>query len=475
MKHVYQFATKEELDIIHEYTMKTLEEVGVKFCCEEALEIFRQHGFKTVGETVYMTEKDVMKALETTPKQFDWYGRSGHITVGDGSSICAPTYGPIFILEDGNFHPVEKRDFLNFVKLAATSPALDVSNPNLCDIGFMPQEVCSNWAQAAVMLHDTHPMIGMVDGKQSAIDSIKMAQDFLGIKDKPVVAGLISTSSPCHVSTAMCEALIEYSREGQIMFISSSSMPGLTCPGSLGSLLMLNNAEVLSTIVLTQLINAGVPVIYGIQSHGCDLRYMTPCVGSPEQSLIFAATKSLGNYYGLPVRTGGSSGDSKQVDMQAGAESFSTAFNTILSGADLVVHACGGMDQDCSLSYDKFIYDEEIILSCKRIMRGFEISEESMLFDCVKEAGPGGGFMNLSDDNLADSFDYYREETSVLNCATHMAHATWLDKGSQSVTDRTKAIYTRRLEEYRMPDVEKERFEVLAKYVPAELLKEFQK
>ena len=470
MKFTYDFATKDELDIIHRNSMRALAEVGVVYACDAAIQIFKDHGFKTDGNTVFMTEEQVMKALETVPRTYKWHGRNGYVTIGGKDSVLAPTYGSVFILEDNEYHGATKRDFMNFTKLVSTSPALDVSNPNIMDSTFMPAEVQSNWAQATVLALDTKPAIGMVDGTKSAQDSIAMTQEFLGIYDEPVLAGLINTASPCHVSKAMSEALIEYAKAGQIMFISSSSMPGLTCPGSLGSLLMLNNAEVLSGIVLSQLVNPGSPAIYGIQSHGCDLRFMTPCVGSPEESLIWAATRSLGDYYGIPVRTGGSSGDSKQVDMQAGVESFSTMWFSLLSGADLIVHAAGGMDSDCSLSYDKFIYDEEIILSCKRILQGIDISEDSMLYDCLVAAGPGGGFVDLPDDLLDDSFEYYREETLTLQCATHKPHAAWISDGCEKVTDRTKKIYEQRIANFKTPDIEPERLEVLKKYVPEELL-----
>ena len=101
MKHVYQYATKEELDLIHKYSMKSLEEVGVCFMLQDVIDIFKAHGFRTEDDKVFITEKDVWKALEACPKQFDWYGRKGHVAVGGGRTICAPTYGPVFVLEDG--------------------------------------------------------------------------------------------------------------------------------------------------------------------------------------------------------------------------------------------------------------------------------------------------------------------------------------------------------------------------------------
>lgn len=470
MRPVYNYATREELDLLHRYSMKSLEEVGVRFMCGDVIDIFKAHGFRTDGDKVFITEKDVWAALATAPKAFDWYGRKGRVTVGGGKTICAPAYGPVFILEDGAFHRSEKRDFLNFTKLHASSKVLDVSNPNMMDFNFMPAEHASNWAMATTLMLDERPAIGMVDGRKNARDSIRMAQEFYGIDDKCVVTGLISVASPCHYSQAMCEALIEYAGAGQGVFITPSSLNGMTVPGSLASLLLVNNVETLSGIVLAQLIRPGTPVIYGNQSHGCDLRYGVPAIGSPEQCLIFAAVKSLGDYYGLPVRTGGSSCDAKQVDMQAGVESFSTMFATLYSGADLMVHSCGSLDTDNTLSYDKFIYDEEVMLSVQRILRGFEVTEETLLYDCIREAGPGGEFLTLSDDNMDACLEGYKDDYITLKVPSRIAHPLWVERGEEPVTARTRQICRQRLDGYTMPELEPERRAVLEKYVPADML-----
>lgn len=472
MKHEYQFASREELDLIHEYSLKMLSEVGVKFMCDEAIEIFKEHGFATSGDTVYITEKDLTKALETTPKTFDWVGRSAQVTIGGGKTICAPAYGPILVLEEGKFHPVARRDYLNFAKLHASSKVLDVSNPYALDFSFTDHKHASNWAMATTLMLDEKPAIGMVDGRKNALDAIEMTRAFYGIEDKTVVTGLISVASPCHYSAAMCEALIEYAKAGQGVFITPSSLNGMTVPGSLASLLLVNNVETLSGIILSQLINPGTPVIYGNQSHGCDLRYGAPTIGSPEQVLIFSAVKSLGDYYGLPVRTGGSSCDAKQVDMQAGVEAFSTMYATLHSGADLMVHSCGSLDSDTTLSYDKFIYDEEILLSVKHILRGINVTEEALLYDAIKEAGPGGEFLTLSDDNIEDSTEFYREDYLMLNVPSRANHNVWCESGEEKITDRTKRIYEKRLVDYEMPELDKERKEILERFVPKELLTE---
>ena len=99
-----------EVEMIHEYSLKMLEEVGAVFHCPEAIEVFKKHGARTDGETVYLPRKMVEEAVKATPSSFEWYGRTGEkITVGDGQVHHIPIYGPMFVLKEG------------YMKKAATS------------------------------------------------------------------------------------------------------------------------------------------------------------------------------------------------------------------------------------------------------------------------------------------------------------------------------------------------------------------
>ena len=52
-----QVFTRDEINLIHDASMEILEETGIKFNSGEALELFRQNGFKVTNPRVYLTEK----------------------------------------------------------------------------------------------------------------------------------------------------------------------------------------------------------------------------------------------------------------------------------------------------------------------------------------------------------------------------------------------------------------------------------
>ena len=108
-----EFLTHEEIQEIHNASMKLLANVGVQFPVDEAIAVFEGHGVKTEGHTVYLQEKQVMKALETVPAQFTIHARNPDrdITIGDGESVFAPANGaPFFVVPDVGKRPPTMED-----------------------------------------------------------------------------------------------------------------------------------------------------------------------------------------------------------------------------------------------------------------------------------------------------------------------------------------------------------------------------
>ena len=52
MKLNYSIGTDQEIERIHEESLKILSEVGVVFHCEEAIDIFRNYGAKVENDIV---------------------------------------------------------------------------------------------------------------------------------------------------------------------------------------------------------------------------------------------------------------------------------------------------------------------------------------------------------------------------------------------------------------------------------------
>ena len=84
--------------------------------------------------------------------------------------------------------------------------------------------------------------------------------------------------------------------------------------------------------------------------------------------------------------------DSKLCDAQTGYESLLTALLPSLAGANLV-YGSGMLDSGMVLDYGKMILDDEINHNIKRIVKGVQVTEESLSVDLIKEVGHTGNYL----------------------------------------------------------------------------------
>ena len=96
---------------------------------------------------------------------------------------------------------------------------------------------------------------------------------------------------------------MELCSAGIALAISPMPIAGMTAPCTIPGLLISQNCEILGTLVLTQLINPGCPVLYGCIGTVANMRYANAPIGTPETRMIELASSQIARFYGF--RQGG--------------------------------------------------------------------------------------------------------------------------------------------------------------------------
>jgi trimethylamine--corrinoid protein Co-methyltransferase len=396
-KNWCEFLSPSDIQAIHETSMKLLGEIGILFPEESALEIFKNSGFKVEGKKVFFSEEQVMGAVRNVPHQFTLHARNPkrNITVGDGNPVFAPGYGAPFLVDAqlGKRGPTLE-DYHNLVKLAHALPNQDLSGHLMVEPQDIPSEIAHLHMLHAHILHSDKPFIGSSEGMRGSQHTMEMIDILFGGKpERPVTVGLINPLSPLGYGTEMVQAILAYARAGQPLIFATLIMAGSTGPITLAGVLALQNAELLAGIVLAQLINPGLPCIYGSTSTNIDLRTGALAVGSPELSLCLSAHAQLARLYGLPSRGGGALTDASLTDPQAGYESMFSLLTTVNSGIDFVLHAGGILSSYLAFSYEKFVMDDEICGMLRQYLRGIQVDPDTLAYEVMAHVGPGGHFL----------------------------------------------------------------------------------
>lgn len=449
--------TPEEIEKIKTASLEILERTGVNIAHAYAREVLRAVGAKVEGERVYFPPKLVLEAIAKAPREFTIYARNprNNLTVGEGEPVFAPGYGAPYVTSaSGVKRKATLADFINIAKLSGASSNMGVSGGVLVE----PNDVAEKYRHKAMlyacMVNSDKPFMGSATGEAHAKDTLKMAAMLFNAKGdipkQPVMISLINTITPLMLDERMVGALIAYAAAGQPVIIASLGMAGATSPTTLVGTLALQNAEVLSGIILAQTIREGTPVVYGSASSITEMRNGSLSIGSPEGAWIIAAAVQIAHSYGLPCRAGGCLTDSKILDVQAAYESMMTLQVAGLAGVDFVLHAAGILESYMSMSLEKFIVDDEICSMVRRLMRKTEIDGEDLAVQLIHEVGPGGQFLTTE-----HTYQNFRKEFWQPSLSNRETYDQWRLNESMPLIDRAEKRVQEVIANYEVPPLER--------------------
>ncbi|HWI54352.1 MAG TPA: glycine betaine--corrinoid protein methyltransferase [Desulfobacteria bacterium] len=396
----FNILTPDQVQAVNDHSMRILEEIGVEFGYEPALEVFRQNGLRVEGQRVYFKREFVEAQVKKAPASFTLHARNPqhNVVCGGENIIYMPGYGAPFIHEgDGKRRNATMADYDNIVKLAGASQNLHMTGGNVVEPTDVDDRIRHLKMIYSHISNSDKCFMGSASGREKAQDSIELAALLFGgkdvIKEKPALICLINSVTPLKYDDRMLGALMAYAEAGQAMVIASLVMSGSTGPATMAGALALQNAEVLAGISLAQSINPGTPVVYGSTSAITDMATGSLSIGNPEGALFTSASAQLARFYEVPSRGGGGLCDSKFADAQAGYESMMTLMAASAAGINFVLHTAGILQYFMAMSYEKLMVDDEIAGMVLRYLKGFEFNEDKFAVDVISEVGPGGHFL----------------------------------------------------------------------------------
>ena len=124
-----------------------------------------------------------------------------------------------------------------------------------------------------------------------------------------------------------------------------------------------------------------------------DMKTTASAVGAPETVIIASATAQMARYYKLPCRAGGMLTDSHYPDAQALAESTLLLSTVVRNGANFIFHSCGQLGSFISMSFEKWLLDEEVCRMLRRVVTTMDVTMESIDVETIKSVGSDGNYL----------------------------------------------------------------------------------
>ena len=452
----FDILSDEALETIEYNADTVLEEVGIDFKdIPEALKILKDNGIEVKGERARFPRGLARSLIQKhAPKEFVQHARNADrtVTVGGDNVIFVPAYGPPFVrdLDQGRRYATIE-DFRNFVKLAYKSPHLNHSGGTICEPTDLPVNKRHLDMVYSHIRYSDKPFMGSVTAPERAEDSVEMARIAFGgdLGDRTVLVSLINANSPLTLDATMLGAAMAYSRNNQACVLSPFIIAGAMAPVTMVATLTQILAEALAGLSFLQMVKPGAPVIFGAFSSSMSMQSGAPTFGSPEPTLILYANAQLARRLGVPFRSGGGLCASKIPDAQAAYEAANTLQASAFAGVNFMLHSAGWLEGGLSMGYEKFILDSDQVGGLKRLLSGYDLSENGQGMDAFQAGAPGQHFLSNphTQANFRDAF--YVPPTSDNN-----SFEQWSSEGSLDAAQRANAVYKQWLAEYEAPPID---------------------
>ncbi|WP_375267420.1 trimethylamine methyltransferase family protein [Planktotalea sp.] len=389
----------EQIAQIDQASMAILEDVGVVFRDEIALEDWRRVGADVRGETVHLDRALVRELIGSIPETFTYHARNPahNLPFGKDHSIFIPMTGAPFLrdLDDVRRNPTLD-DLANFHKLSHMLPAMHSSAHHIVEPYDHPISQRHLRITYSSMKHSDKTFMGMTTSPKNAEDVLDMAAILFGeefIDTHPVVTGNCNGNSPLVWDETMLGALRAFSRRNQPVLCSPFVLGGANTPASVAPTVAQLNAEALSALAYTQVIRKGAPAIYGHYLSTVSMKSGAPMAGTPEISLMNMMIGQMARFYGVPWRTSNTLGGAKTFDAQAGYESATTLMAVMMSSANYIWHSAGWNEAGMHCSMSKFVVDAEQCAMAYRMAQGVNWDDFDEGLAAVRDIGPGGHYL----------------------------------------------------------------------------------
>lgn len=449
----------DELQAIHDASLRVLEEIGMDFLHDEARSLLKAAGADVRdGEARVRFDRGLVESkIGLAPRQFTLHARNPARNVvigGDHVAFCSVASAPNVADRAGGRRPGNRTDYQNLIRLGQVLDPVHLW-------GGYPVEPAADVHASVRHLDALFDMLTLSDkaihayslGRQRNLDALEMIRIARGIDDatldrEPSVFTIINSSSPLRLDEPMLEGIIQMARRNQPVVLTPFTLAGAMAPVTIAGAVTQQNAEALAGLVFHQTVNPGAPFVYGGFTSNVDMKSGAPAFGTPEYMKSALLGGQLARRYGLPYRSSNACA-ANTVDAQAAYESVFSLWGAIMGGANLLMHGAGWMEGGLHASFEKMVLDADLLAMVEAFLTPVSVTEEDLALDAMREVGPGGHYFGAAHTQAR-----YRNAFFAPMISDWRNYETWREAGSPTAYDTAERLYHEKLASWVEPPMD---------------------
>jgi len=381
------------VDRIIDEALGVLATTGVHIEDERALTRLAGLGLAADPATgrVLFPRASIERALATAPSSVTLHDRDGVVAaVLEGDNVhFVPASSALRVLDrrTQKARTPLTADFVEYVRLAD-----GLKNISYLSTAFIPtdipQDVADVWRLYLVLAHSKRPV---VSGAFTAWGVSRMGQVMAMFRDgredlvrRPMSIFTCCPNTPLRWGEDPVANIMDCAEWGIPIEIVPVLLLGMISPVTTVGALVLHTAEVLSGLAIAQAVRPGTPVIFGGAPASFHMQLMSNPMTAVEALQLYCGYAQVAKRLKLPCQAYMALSDSKFNDPQAGMETGVGAFLAASAGINSV-SGPGMLDFVNCFSFEKLVFDDEIVAHAKRFVRPVEVREDLPTGELIAE------------------------------------------------------------------------------------------
>ena len=459
---------EEQLEKIHDASMRILESQGIEVLGEQALETFRKAGADVTDDGVVKMDRGlVLEAISHAPASFTVASRNPDraIHCGENAINFGLVSGPPNVHDcvDGR-RAGNLEDYKKVISLGQYFNVVTFfGNQGIATTDLPPNTRHLDTTLANLTLSDK-PFFCVGIGAGRARDAAEMVAIAKGLtleqlRDQPSVMTNININSPRKLDDSMAYGAMQLALLGQPVTVTPFTLMGAMTPATMAGALAQQNAEALLGLSLLQLTRPGTPVVYGGFTSNVDMRSGSPAFGTPENALANMAGGQFARRYNLPYRTSACNA-SNAADGQSIWETQMALWGAVLGYGNLIYHAAGWLEGGLVASFEKIVMDCEMLQHMSYMLRPIKVDDTEIGLEAIEEVGPGGHFFGCDHTMARYKTAFYEPFLS-----DWQNNENWQAAGAKDATVRATEVWQKVLEDFEPPAIDPAVNEALEAFV----------
>jgi trimethylamine--corrinoid protein Co-methyltransferase len=427
--------TEEQINDIHQYTMKLLATTGVRVDSPSAAAMLEKKvGTSNVdGRTIRIPQELVEWAIQAVPKRIQIYDRRGNPQFSIGGAEDRTRFGigvtALFYQEPDTDTPVlfQRKHMQDMVRVGNKLPLYDMVS-TIGIVRDVPDYLTDLIGSLEHFANGIKPMVLLCSDEHKFDDVLSMFESLHGspLGEKPFIIPYFNPVSPLVMNQGTVDKMKIAIERGLPVIISNYSLSGATTPITPAGTIAVLLAELLAGLVIGQLYKEGAPMFLGMLPVYLDMKTLLNFY-DPQSILVSLACAEMMMHYDIPHCGTSGSGTGWGMDLLAAETYWMNTLMFVLTKGGLAPFV-GDTLGSKAISPLTFIYCHEIIDQALRFANGFQLDDTNVGLSEIHKVGPGKGFVSAP-----TTLKNYRNGYYVSRIFPRWSMEKWIEAGQPHV------------------------------------------